>query len=312
MSGQITSHIIMIRPVKFRMNPETVVNNYYQKVIDGLTDEQAHSQALAEFDNFVVILRSHGIDVLVIEDTASPETPDSIFPNNWISFHDDGRIALYPMFAENRRLERREDITSILSEEGFIVNQITDFTHFESNNQYLEGTGSMLLDRSNQLVYAAISERTNPEVIDKFCQEFSYTPITFYANQTVEGKRLPIYHTNVMMCLTEHIAVICLDSIDDTNERKRVIDNLKRTKKEIIDISEEQVNQFAGNMLSLSNDTNERFLVMSNAAKSCLTSNQIDVITKHYKIIASSLDTIEALGGGSARCMMAEVFLPKK
>ena len=312
MSRQITSHVMMIRPVSFRMNTETAVNNYYQKVIEGLSEDKAQEQALAEFDNFVNKLRFHGIKVTVIDDTIDPETPDSIFPNNWISFHHDGRIALYPMFAENRRLERRDDIIEILKEDGFSVNQIKDFSPFEETNKYLEGTGSMLLDRTNHLVYAAISQRTDLDVLQNFCQEFSYKPVTFHANHTVAGKRLAIYHTNVMMCLTENIAVICLDSIDDTNEKASVIDNLKKTNKEIIEITEEQVNHFAGNMLSLTNDTNERFLVMSNAAKSILTTKQIDVIAKYYKIIASSLDTIEALGGGSARCMMAEVFLPKK
>ena len=311
MSRQIASSILMIRPVSFDMNTETAVNNYYQKVIDGLTPEKAQQEALLEFDAYANKLRANGIEVIVIEDTPDPETPDSIFPNNWISFHHDGTIALYPMFAENRRLERREDIRDILSDNGFEVEQIKDFTEFEYQGKNLEGTGSMLLDRDNHIVYAAISARTDKDVLDVFCEEFSYTAVTFSANHTVNGTRLPIYHTNVMMCLTDKLAVVCLDSIDDTTEKSALINSLVKTGKHILDISEDQVNQFAGNMLAVKNKDNEEFLVMSAAAHQSLNEKQVKRIEKDYKIISSSLDTIEALGGGSARCMMAEVFLPK-
>ena len=311
MSRQIASSILMIRPVSFEMNTETAINNYYQKVVDGLTPEKAQEQALNEFDAYADKLKENGIDVVVIEDTHDPETPDSIFPNNWISFHHDGTIALYPMFAENRREERREDISELMKEKGFEVVQIKDFTAFENQGKNLEGTGSMLLDRDNHIVYAALSARTDKEVLDVFCEEFSYSPITFKANQTVDGARLPIYHTNVMMCLTDKLAVVCLDSIDDEAERTELVESLVTTGMQILEISEDQVNQFAGNMLAVRNKDAEEFLVMSAAALQSLKDEQIKNIESNYKIISSSLDTIEALGGGSARCMMAEVFLPK-
>ena len=301
----------MIRPVNFKMNAETAVNNYYQKVIDGLTPEKAQQQALSEFDVYADKLKAKGIDVVIIDDTIDPETPDSIFPNNWISFHHDGTIALYPMFAENRREERREDISDLLRDNGFEVEQIKDFTEFENQGKNLEGTGSMLLDRDNHIAYAALSARTDKDVLDEFCEEFSYTPVTFKASQTVDGTRLPIYHTNVMMCLTDKLAIICLDSIDDDKERSGIVESLESTRKQIIEISEQQVNQFAGNMLAVKNKVGKEFLVMSAAALQSLNEEQITSIEEHYEIISSSLDTIEALGGGSARCMMAEVFLPK-
>jgi len=311
MSKQITSTILMIRPVSFRMNAETAVNNYYQKVVEGLTSEQAQVQALAEFDNFVDVLRAHDIKVIVVDDTNDPETPDSIFPNNWISFHHDGSIALYPMYAENRRPERRSDIKDILAEQGFSVERIRDFTSFESVAKYLEGTGSMLLDRDNHIVYAAISGRTDEEVLNAFCEEFSYKAVPFRANQTVNGERLPIYHTNVMMCVTDMLAIVCLASIDDADEKAAVVSSFQSTGKQIIDISEEQVNHFAGNMLALTNPQGEKFLVMSAAALQSLNDDQLAIINAHYEIVSSAIDTIEALGGGSARCMMAEIFLPK-
>lgn len=308
---QTTSNLLMIRPVGFKMNEETAVNNYYQKVVSGLSEDNAQTNALKEFDTFVEVLRTNGVHVTVVEDTQDPETPDSIFPNNWISFHHDGSIALYPMYAENRREERREDIFDVLKSEGFEIDRIIDLTAFESADRFLEGTGSMILDRDNHIVYAAVSERTDLDVLNEFCEEFSYRPVTFHAYQTVNDERLLIYHTNVMMCLTENLAIICLASIDDEDERAQVIDSLKTTGKEIIDITEDQVNHFAGNMLALTNQEEEKLLVMSAAARQSLKDEQVQLINKYYNIISSSLDTIEALGGGSARCMMAEVFLPK-
>jgi hypothetical protein len=215
------------------------------------------------------------------------------------------------MYAESRRLERRDDIKDILSDNDFTVEQVKDFTFYESKKKYLEGTGSMLLDRDNHIVYAALSARTDAEVLDAFCEEFSYKAVTFQANQTVNGERLPIYHTNVMMCLTDKLAIVCLASIDDVDERNALVNSLESTGKQIIDISEEQVNHFAGNMLALNNTHDKQFMVMSAAALQSLDDDQLVIINEHYEIIASAIDTIEALGGGSARCMMAEVFLPK-
>lgn len=310
---QITSTLLMIRPVQFRFNEQTAVNNYYQKKIGSLNTEEIQKKAQMEFDGFAEVLREHGIDVIVVDDTAIPDTPDSIFPNNWISFHEDGRVAVYPMYAENRRLERREDILEILRDNyAFSWAEKVDFTFYESEGKYLEGTGSMILDRVNKIAYAALSQRTNEEALQEFCTRFDYKPVLFKAYQDVNGDRLPIYHTNVMMCVADEFAILCADSIDDRQERKTVIDMLLATGKEVIYISEEQKGYFAGNMLQVSNAANERFLVMSSAAYDSLSERQIADIQKHCPIVHSPLHTIEALGGGSARCMMAEIFLPKK
>ncbi len=308
---QITNTILMIRPVSFRMNEQTAVNNYYQKVLESLTPETVQFKALQEFDDFVEKLRDVGVNVIVISDTNDTDTPDSIFPNNWISFHENGDVALYPMFAENRRLERREDIFETLEDLGYQINNVVDYTSAEDEKIYLEGTGSLLLDRVDGKAYCALSPRADEDLLIEFCEDFEFTPVPFVSYQTVNEKRLPIYHTNVMMCLGEKFSVICLDSIDDKKERKNVIKHLKEDRKEIISITEEQVNSFAGNMLQVLGRNNERYIVMSNSAFESLTKQQINQLEKHGNILYSSLDTIEACGGGSARCMMAEVFLPK-
>ena len=308
--SQITNHIMMIQPVSFRYNEQTAVNNYYQQAMEGLSPDKAQEKALEEFNTFVGVLRSNGIDVVVIPDTKEPDTPDSIFPNNWVSFHKDGTVGLFPMYAENRRDERREDILETLVDDyGFHIKEIKDFTEFEEHDKFLEGTGSMILDRENKLCYAAISIRTDEQAVIQFCDEFGYEPICFTANQDVNGERLAIYHTNVMMCVADNYVVICLDTIDDLSERQKVIDSLTKTKKEIIEISEAQKQLFAGNMLQVMGD--QPYLVMSKSAYDSLTKNQIETIEKYNPIISSSLDIIEACGGGSARCMMAELFLPK-
>jgi hypothetical protein len=308
---QTTNTILMIRPINFRMNEQTAVNNYYQKVLDNSLPETVNKKAQNEFDAYVEKLQRFGINVVVVSDTKDFDTPDSIFPNNWISFHQDGTVGLYPMFAENRRLERREDVLEELESKGFLIENIVDYTSAEEEHLFLEGTGSLLLDRVNRKAYCALSPRADEELFIEFCEDFEYTPVVFTANQTVEGKREAIYHTNVMMCLAETFAVICLDSIDDKKERKNVVKQLKEDGKQVIDITEDQVNNFAGNMLQVKGKNDELFLVMSQAAYDSLTKQQITQIEKHCAIISSSLDTIEACGGGSARCMMAEVFLPK-
>ena len=308
---QITNNIMMIKPVSFRYNEQTAVNNYYQKVLDNLTSNQIQEKALAEFNEFVTKLKNAGVNVFVIEDTKESETPDSIFPNNWMSFHSDGTVGLFPMCAKNRRDERREDIFDILVDDyGFEIKEIKDFTEFEEHDKYLEGTGSMVLDRENKICYAAISIRTDEIAVMQFCEEYGYRPVCFTANQNVNGERMAIYHTNVMMCVADKFVVICLDSIDNEIEKEDVIENIVESGKQIIEISEEQKNRFAGNMLQLIGD--KPYLVMSNSAYSSLTENQIRMIEEYCSIIYSSLDTIEACGGGSARCMMAEIFLPRK
>ncbi|MGB5170100.1 MAG: arginine deiminase-related protein [Eudoraea sp.] len=307
---QITNTILMIRPVAFRMNEQTAVNNYFMEDL-AMKNQAINQAAQKEFDSFVEVLRSHNIEVIVIEDNLKNDTPDSIFPNNWISFHANGTVVLYPMFAENRRKERREDILDTLENRGFHIEQIVDYTSAEKEGIFLEGTGSILMDRFNEKVYCALSARAHEELVIEFCEDFECTPVIFSAYQTVEDKRLPIYHTNVMMCLGEQYAVICLDSIDDKKEKKNVLNHLKKDGKEIITITEEQMHHFAGNMLQVADSNEQRYLVMSSAAYNSLTAEQLSTLEKYNPILHSSLDTIETCGGGSARCMMAEVFLPR-
>ena len=308
---QTTNTILMIRPIAFRMNEQTAVNNYYQQELKEMLPAAINRKAQIEFDDFVVKLKGVGVQVLVVNDTETPSTPDYIFPNNWISFHENGDVGLYPMFAKNRRLERREDILEIIEENGFLIENIIDYTEAEEEGVYLEGTGSMVLDRQNRIAYCALSPRADEELFVEFCEDFEYTPIVFTSNQTVNNKREAIYHTNVMMCVAEQFAIICLASIDDKKERKNVLNHLKESGKEVIDITEKQLNAFAGNMLQVIGSENVRFLVMSSSAYTSLRLEQIQKIEKYNSIIHSSLETIETCGGGSARCMMAEVFLPK-
>ncbi|MDI1254496.1 MAG: arginine deiminase-related protein [Flavobacterium sp.] len=308
---QTTNSILMIRPVAFRMNEQTAVNNYYQKVLDGLLPATVNAKAQQEFDAFVAKLSAVGVNVIVVDGTLEPDTPDSIFPNNWISFHENGDVALYPMFAENRRLERREEILDLLEDKNFRIDNIVDYTEAETDNYFLEGTGSVVLDRANGKAYCALSPRADEELFIEFCEDFDLNPIIFEAFQTVNGERKLIYHTNVMMCIGATFAVICSDCIDDKKERKMVLESLKQDGKEIILITENQVNNFAGNMLEVRGDNDKRYLIMSAAAQQSLTEKQIAQLEKHAEIVSSSLDTIEACGGGSARCMMAEIFLPE-
>ena len=307
---QITNSILMIRPVAFRMNEETAVNNYFQEDIDA-QNADINTKAQQEFDAFVAKLRSVGVQVIVEHDDLKMDTPDSIFPNNWVSFHDNGTVGLYPMFAANRRRERREEIMTRLESEGFHIEGFMDYTPAEDEEVFLEGTGSLLLDRINKIAYCALSPRADEELFIEFCGAFEYTPVVFTANQTVDGKRMPIYHTNVMMALAENFAIICLDAIDDAKEKKLVVSMLKQSKKEIIAITESQMHQFAGNMLQVKGTDDKKFMVMSLAAHNSLTKEQITKIEKHCEILSSDLTTIETCGGGSARCMMAEVFLPR-
>lgn len=307
---QITNSILMVRPVRFRMNEETAVNNYFQEDLE-VKNQTINARAQQEFDAFVEALRGKGVQVIVVDDIAERDTPDSIFPNNWISFHANGTVGLYPMFAENRRRERREDILDRLEEEGFEITSVIDYTSAEEEGLFLEGTGSIVMDRDNQKAYCALSPRAHEELLIEFCEDLECTPVIFTANQSVNGERLPIYHTNVMMCIAEQFAIICLEAIDDKKERKNVRNHLKQDGKELLAISEEQVHQFAGNMLQVIGAEEKRYLVMSTAAFKSLTSEQLKRIHSYCEIIHSPLDTIETCGGGSARCMMAEVFLPR-
>ncbi|XCF06077.1 arginine deiminase-related protein [Tamlana crocina] len=309
--SQTTNAILMVRPLNFRMNEQTAVNNYYQESAN-LLPAAITAKAQQEFDAFVEKLTEVGVNVVVVSDNEDTDTPDAVFPNNWVSFHENGDVGLYPMFAENRRLERREDILETLEEQGFSIENIIDYTSAEEEDIFLEGTGSVVLDRENRKAYCALSPRADEDLFIEFCEDFEYFPVVFTANQTVDDQRKPIYHTNVMMCVGETFAVICLSCIDDKKERKNVIKHLKESGKDIIDITEEQLKHFAGNMLQVKGENDKRYLVMSEAAYNTLTENQIAALKKHTEILYSSLETIETCGGGSARCMMAEVFLPKK
>lgn len=307
---QTTSNILMIEPVLFGFNEETAKNNFFQQN-DNTAESQIQQNALKEFTSMVETLRNNKINVIVERDTVSPHTPDSIFPNNWVSFHSCGKVVLYPMFAENRRTERRPEILERIRKEGFLINQTIDLSGYEHQNKFLEGTGSMILDRDNHIAYACISQRTDKNLFELFCRELEYTPVSFSSFQTVEDKRLPIYHTNVMMCVADRYVVICLDTIDNADERKMVAESIEESGKKIVEITEKQMHQFAGNMLQVSNIDGKKFLVMSQTAYESLTNEQVETIESFNPIIHVPIPTIERYGGGSARCMMAEVFLPK-
>jgi hypothetical protein len=295
----------MIRPVRFDFNAETAVNNSFQV---NSKDLLAQDKAAEEFNQFIKVLTLNGIDVTVVNDTPDPHTPDSIFPNNWISFHTDGTICLYPMFAHNRRLERKETVLKAIDEKFIIRNNI-DLTHYEQSNLFLEGTGSMVLDRDHHIAYACLSPRTDLTVLNDFCNQLNYKPVYFWA---FDAGNQPIYHTNVMMCVADKYVVICLASIKDLNERQLVINAITASGKAIIEIEFDQMNQFAGNMLQVNNKEGKLFLVMSSQAFHSLNKDQISQIELYNQILHSDITTIETNGGGSARCMMAEVFLQLK
>jgi len=305
---QTTDTVLMIEPAAFGFNAETAQNNYFQ-----INSENAETQkkALQEFNNFVEKLRSKGINVITVKDTLEPHTPDSIFPNNWISMHSDRTVVLYPMCAVNRRWERRNDILEMI-QKNFKVKEIVDLSAPENDGKFLEGTGSMIFDHDNKLAYGSVSLRLDEPLFREFCEKFGFEPVVFHSYQTANNERLPIYHTNVMMCVADQFVVICLDCIDDETERVNVVNAIVNSGKEIIEISENQMQQFAGNMLQVQNYEGKKFLVMTQSAYQSLTPEQISNIEKHSEIIYSDLETIETNGGGSARCILAEVFLEKK
>jgi len=302
---QTTNHILMIRPVDFKFNEQTAGNNKFQQASE---QNGVQDLALKEFDQFLELLRNNGVDVTVINDTIDPETPDSIFPNNWISFHDNAEIFLYPMFSENRRLERRKDIIEQLGAK-FSIDMVTDLSEYENQELFLEGTGSMVLDREHKLAYACLSLRTNEQVLADWCRISGYTAVTFKAD---DQDGFPIYHTNVMMCIGDDFVVICLESIQNYQEREMVMQYLIQTEKEIIEISMDQMNHFAGNMLQVKNKKDDGLLVMSEQAYTSLTEMQVFLLEKYCRLVHSPLDTIEKNGGGSARCMLAEIHLEER
>ena len=305
---QITNNIMMVRPAHFGYNAETATNNAFQTNDNSLTTNEIQDRAKKEFDTLVQKLRAKNVNIIVIEDSDTPFKSDAVFPNNWVSFHEDGRVFTYPMFSPIRREERREEILQQVAENFKITDRIQMEGH-EAENLFLEGTGSMLFDRPNQLVYACLSLRTDEGLLDEFCQKSGFKKIAFTA---VDGNGVAIYHTNVMMALGENFAVICLESIPNEAEKQEVLKNLAATGKTVIDISLFQMNNFAGNMLQVQNGENSSLLVMSDAAFNSLTKEQISEIEKYTEILHSGIPTIENYGGGSVRCMMAEVFLQKK
>ncbi|MGM0944474.1 MAG: citrulline utilization hydrolase CtlX [Bacteroidota bacterium] len=307
---QTTSHILMVRPANFGFNPETAENNFYQKT-DPRTHAEIQELVLREFDGFVALLRDQGVNVIVVDDTSDPVKTDAVFPNNWFSTHPDGKLILYPMYSSNRRLERRKDLIEQLMGLGFSVNEIIDLSFFEEDEQFLEGTGSMVMDHDQKLIFAGYSLRTHPVPLKYLADLLAYELIGFDAQQEIEGKWTPIYHTNVMMHIGRDLAVVCLESIRKSAERRQVQEALSKAGKKVIPITAKQKFNFAGNMLEVSNDGGEKFTVMSQTAYDSLNVGQIQQIEKYTTIISPQIPTIEKLGGGSARCMMAEIFLPK-
>lgn len=303
---QSTNNILLVRPATFAFNTETAGSNAFQINLKE-TEENIKTKKLAEFNAFVETLRSKGVNVTVVEDTVEPEKPDAIFPNNWVSFHADGTIILYPMYAQNRQYERRPDIIETLKKD-FNVTNILDLSKYEKEQKYLEGTGSIIFDHTNKKAYACLSPRTDKELFIEVCEYLNYEPIPFYAHDE-NGKE--IYHTNVMMCIAEKFSVICLASISDSEEKVRVITSLTKTNHQIIDISFEQMKSFAGNMLELQGKDNQKLLALSQSAFDSLADLQKKEIEKYCELVPLNIKTIETIGGGSARCMIAEIFLPE-
>lgn len=300
--SQSTINILMIRPKGFVFNEETAASNAFQK-LSGENDLTA--RAVEEFDNAVAILKAEGVNVLVFDDDPQSQSPDAVFPNNWVTFHSDGTVILYPMHASNRRGERRPDIIEALQQD-FTINSTLDLSQYENENRYLEGTGSIVFDHAHAAAYACISPRTDKGLFRKVCDHLSYHPINFHARDPA-GKE--IYHTNVMMCVASQLALLCRESINDAGERDAVTNSLAATGREIIDISFEQMNGFAGNMLELSTREGNLILASSQSAFDILRPAQKETIEQYCKLVPLPIPIIESVGGGSARCMIAEIFL---
>ena len=297
--------ILMVRPYQFYFNQQTAANNFFQSNVN---IENANELAIAEFDAMVEKLRDHQIKVNVVQDTKDPSTPDSIFPNNWVSTHEGGTLCLYPMFAENRRAERKLSVIDFL-ESNYQIQNTLDLTDLEKEGIFLEGTGSMVLDHQNKLAYGCLSERLDKNAFYEWCDKMQFKAIAFKA---VDDKAQPIYHTNVMMCMANQFVVICLESIPNEQEKQIVLESFKKSNKEVIEISQDQLNHFAGNMLQVF-DTNEKpHLIMSEQAHTSLDPAQLKSLEKYNPLLPISIPTIEALGGGSTRCMMAEIYLINK
>ena len=297
--------ILMVRPYQFYFNQQTAANNFFQSNIN---IENANELAIAEFDAMVEKLRAHQIKVNVVQDTKDPSTPDSIFPNNWVSTHTNGTVCLYPMYAENRRAERKSSVIEFLQSNYKIENTL-DLTDLEKEGIFLEGTGSMVLDHQNKIAYGCLSERLDKNAFNEWCDKMQFKAIAFKA---VDDKAQPIYHTNVMMCMGDQFVVICLESIPNELEKQLVLESFKKSNKEVIEISQDQLNHFAGNMLQVFDINEKPHLIMSEQAYNSLKTEQVKSLEKYNPILPISIPTIEALGGGSTRCMMAEIYLINK
>lgn len=300
-----TSHLLMIRPAAFGFNPETAQNNVFQKQPADFS-EQIHQKALAEFDYMVELLRKEDLNVIVVDDTPEPYKPDAVFPNNWISTHAEGTVVLYPMQAPNRRTERRQDIIDILKTK-FKVNNILNISHYENRQRFLEGTGSMVLEHDHKVAFASLSDRTHSEVLDRFCSLMGYQNVTF---QALDEFGQPIYHTDVLMSMGDKFVIICMDAVNDEIDQEDLLASFRKMQKEVIKISYQQMKNFVANVIELSNNKGERLLVLSQRAYEHLEDTQRKRLESYAKLIPCPLNTIETYGGGSARCMIVEIFLP--
>ncbi len=297
----------MVRPSNFAYNAITGETNSFQNILSELSDSEIRSKAQNEFDSMVEQLRKTGIQVIVIEDTPNPIKPDAVFPNNWISMHHDGTVITYPMQSVNRRIERREDLIEQLSQK-YLIKRRFALEMFEEKEQYLEGTGSMIFDHEYRIVYACLSPRTDIRILEHVGQLMQYTPVYFHS---FNKKKIPVYHTNVMMALGVDFVVVCLESVPE-KEHSRLFEAFQASKKEVVEISLDQMNHFAGNMLQIQSLNGKRYLVLSQTAYDSLTETQIEVLKKHTYLLPIAIPIIETIGGGSVRCMMAEIFLDRK
>ncbi len=305
--SQLATAVLMVRPARFESNPQTAASNRFQGKLDAPPAKQ-QAAALREFEHLRNALEASGVRALVFDDTPEPHTPDAIFPNNWVSFHADGIVVLYPMEAENRRTERRHDIVEALSEQhGFLVREIIDLTHHEANGHYLEGTGSLVLDRVNHIAYACLSSRTHLDPLGDFAQRLDYEVVSFEA---VDAGGAPIYHTNVLMNVGEELAVICAEAIVRDDQRKAVLGSLERSGRRVLELSFAQLQAFAGNMLELRSASGGRVVAMSQRARDALTDAQLGMLQANGEILSAPIDAIESSAGGSVRCMLAEIHLP--
>jgi hypothetical protein len=299
----------MIEPVAFARNPDSARTNAFMRDASGRMPDELQSSALREFQALVGRLESEGVEVLIFRDSVDSPSPDAIFPNNWVSFHENGQVILYPMEPPNRRRERRREILDWLSTEmGFRVSEVVDLSFHETEGRFLEGTGSMVFDRPGKTVYASASPRTTPSLLREYGERFGLEVVSFRA---YDAEGIPVYHTNVVLALGPGVAVLCSEAIRDPSERRGVVKSLENGGREVVEITMEQLYAFAGNMLAVENSRQETLLVMSERAFSSLRKAELLKLGRHARLVQSPIPTIEDFGGGSVRCMLAEVFLPR-